>query len=362
MLKFLSEYPLIILLLVLMFMIALILYFSSGKEKEKAPSSSSSADKSGDYISKNTKKNKKERKLFRKKTKETISKAYETSEKNTKEQVDIATEKLSETQKSASGTDNPEVSGEFKQPYKSRFDDFEGKSSDNVPSYKKNQTMTEEELLEKMKFVPTSKKVSKLERVVPVNIKKFEQQPEKASFDEDFDMGFASPKQYGYETSNVNLQQNESVSSASPKQMKYFDHSSRLSKSIKSGSFDDMFRPHLSDKYLNIDTQKHLNVGEDFEESLYGRTSNMIANSDVKVGSPNSFSASKSYRYDRDMMKEWAERRKREETARLMIDTTNYASNDDEDFGDSSVTENSFSPKNMLISRAIFDRKGKKTN
>ena len=65
--------------------------------------------------------------------------------------------------------------------------------------------------------------------------------------------------------------------------VKHFDHSRRLSKAIKEDNFDNMFDSHLSEKYLNINSDRHLNLSGDFEKKLFERTEQMMKDSDDKV-------------------------------------------------------------------------------
>ncbi len=63
---------------------------------------------------------------------------------------------------------------------------------------------------------------------------------------------------------------------------KHFDHSRRLSKAIKEDNFDNMFDSHITEKYMNINSNNHLNLNEDFERKLFERTEKMISNSNCK--------------------------------------------------------------------------------
>ena len=63
---------------------------------------------------------------------------------------------------------------------------------------------------------------------------------------------------------------------------KHFDHSRRLSKAIKEDNFDNMFDSHITEKYMNINADNHLNLNEDFERKLFDRTEKMICNSKCK--------------------------------------------------------------------------------
>lgn len=61
--------------------------------------------------------------------------------------------------------------------------------------------------------------------------------------------------------------------------VKHFDHSRRLSKAIKEDNFDNMFDSHISEKYLNINSDRHLKIDEKFSDGLFSRTAEMMNNS-----------------------------------------------------------------------------------
>ena len=44
-----------------------------------------------------------------------------------------------------------------------------------------------------------------------------------------------------------------------------------------------MFESHISEKYLNINSDRHLNLDEKFQRNLFDRTEKMLTNSDNKV-------------------------------------------------------------------------------
>lgn len=65
--------------------------------------------------------------------------------------------------------------------------------------------------------------------------------------------------------------------------VKHFDHSRRLSSVMKDDNHDDMFASHISDKYLNINSEKHLKLDEKFHNMLYSRMADMVINSKSKI-------------------------------------------------------------------------------
>lgn len=328
---FLMDNPLIILALILMLMVALIFVFSASKEKDSSKPSSAGGDKD-DYISKQINANaKREKKKLRKHSKKVIEKMYgEGAEKQI--------ETLKQTQEPADiePMDYPEVSGEFKQPYKSAGDGLMQRPASI------DATSSDDELMKNIEFVPTSSKVARLKRVSPAKLFDIESGDKLEEFEP--------------------LQIPEAPSTQpEPQKPKYFDRSQRLSKSIASGRFDDMFKPHISEKYMNMDASRHLRSDDEFSESLLDRTSRMLANSGTKTLSTfdsDLDSPSKSFRYDRDMMKEWVERRKREETARLMLDS--HSDTLVPDAEDVDTEELKLSSRNLFLSDAISKRKSGK--
>lgn len=335
---FLSENPLIILAIILVLMVALVFIFASPKSNDSSKPSSSGGGKD-DYISKQTDKmSKKEKRQLRKRSKEVIEKVYGGD-----------AEKQVETLKEATGQekiDNPEVSGEFKQPYKSIGDGLlQGSEQTSAQT-------SDDELMKDIEFVPTSSKVARLKRVIPAKVNKIASEAESPS---EFDLPLLFQE-------NSEPQKNE-PQKVEVQKPKYFDRSQRLSKSIASGQFDDMFKPHISEKYMNMDASRHLKSDDEFSEILLERTSNMLANSGTKT--LNAFDddsdlPTKSYKYDRDMMKEWVERKKREEIARLMTDS-NSAASAPAALDESDIDELKLSTRSMFLSDAFAKRKsGKK--
>ena len=71
--------------------------------------------------------------------------------------------------------------------------------------------------------------------------------------------------------------------------VKHFDHSKRLSAIMKDD--EDIFNSHISEKYLNINADKHLKIDK-IEESLFKRTGEMLLNSEERVVSEHEHSYS----------------------------------------------------------------------
>ena len=146
------------------------------------------------------------------------------------------------------------------------------------------------------------------------------------------------------------------------KKVRHFDHSRRLSKMIQEDSFDDMLEAHISDKYLNINADKHLGVSPDFAEKLYGRAMNTISNSDIKVlvESETEEKPVEQIRNDKDYMKTWLEQRRHTELSKLMMES---GSSSDEvlsdDFVEEVKTDIDLTPKNIIVVDAVLNRKSR---
>ena len=119
---------------------------------------------------------------------------------------------------------------------------------------------------------------------------------------------------------------------------KHFDHSRRLSKAIREDNFDNMFDSHLSEKYMNINSNRHLNLSADFDKKLFERTEQMMHNSDCKCPSCESGAET--------------------EKPKFSLFSDNSAEVNDEEFEDDNVEINM---KTALLSEVYFGKR-KKTN
>ena len=128
--------------------------------------------------------------------------------------------------------------------------DTSASKRDNDPIYNRN-----------VEFINTSKNIAKFKSFVEENPEGLNEENEnKDEFgfvsDEQEDCGFCEDK------------------------VKHFDHSRRLS-SVMSGD-SELFASHISDKYLNINSDRHLNLSK-LEGGLLERADRMIRNSEAKV-------------------------------------------------------------------------------
>ena len=122
---------------------------------------------------------------------------------------------------------------------------------DNDPIYNRN-----------VEFVNTSKNIAKFKSFV-------DEIPEDLQNEEDNkdEFGFVEDKQ-----EDCNFCEDK---------VKHFDHSKRLSSVMKDDA-ENLFASHISDKYLNINSDRHLNLGR-LEGGLFERADKMLRNSELKV-------------------------------------------------------------------------------
>ena len=127
----------------------------------------------------------------------------------------------------------------------------EVKTEKNDPIYDRN-----------VEFVNTSKNIAKFKSF------KEEEKPQENNEKND-EFGFVTDKQEDCEYCEDHV--------------KHFDHSRRLSKYINDDD-DKMFGSHISDHYLNINVNRHLNVDE---SKIFARTDSMMDNTETRVSGTN---------------------------------------------------------------------------
>lgn len=137
----------------------------------------------------------------------------------------------------------------------------------------------------------------------------------------------------------------------------HFDKNRRISRCVQCGSFDDMFCSHISKHYLNIDADRHLKIGDNFDEKLYDRAMSVVAYSSAKIDSGITADGQNADGLSRkESMKSWIENKKREEFAKLSVISSNQPETVvelcDHD-------ELNLSTKNILVVDALLNRKGK---
>lgn len=137
----------------------------------------------------------------------------------------------------------------------------------------------------------------------------------------------------------------------------HFDKNRRISRCVQCGFFDDMFCSHISKHYLNIDADRHLKIGDNFDEKLYDRAMSLVAHGSAKIDSGITADGQNADGLSRkESMKSWIENKKREEFAKLSVISSNQPETVvelcDHD-------ELNLSTKNILVVDALLNRKGK---
>ena len=154
---------------------------------------------------------------------------------------------------------------------------------------------------------------------------------------------------------------------------KYFDKSRRISRSINEDDMDSLFDSHLSEAYMDIDIDRHLNIGKKFNKRLYSMASKVLAHGEIKITDD----ADLSVKANR---KAWLKKKSKEEYKRMMregeeyedflddeIEQDNlindyiYENYDDELPGERIVSNTNLSAKNILVVDSLLYRDRKRS-
>lgn len=198
-------------------------------------------------------------KVVKKKKEDKNSEKVEMKPEEKAEKPDILPEDLSEIEDNKKTQDDEEkIKKQDKKPkivqiYKrsERKDSTSNQTKQDLdPIYNRN-----------IEFVNTSKNIAKFKSFVEDKVDVTENEEDKKD-----DFGFV-------------LTEKEDCEFCEDK-VKHFDHTKRLSSVMKDDG--DIFASHISDKYLNINSERHLNL-EKLESLLNKRTEDMLKNSLKKV-------------------------------------------------------------------------------
>lgn len=310
MIEFFMNHPLLI-LAVAVVVIMVILFFPTKKSKKKVKAKSSETAKKEET--------KKEEPKVSEVEKTTSS---EDSEESDNKQKDVVFKK----KRLKKSKQKPEVVQVYKKTTKEQTQEKTETNSDEI----------EKNLQERADFVNTSKKISKF-----AGLKDLESMHEN-------DCTENSPEEEVLDGYDKNCEVCKEIAC-------HFDHSKRLSKFIKEGSFDDMFASHISDHYLNIDSGRHLKL-EDIDKQLYDRTLSTLSNSETRVLVDGDGKSAERMKNDKDFMKSWLEEKRREEYAK-MITSQDESKVDNGEYEDREDLK--LSAKNLMIAGAIISRKKK---
>lgn len=311
MLEFLISNPMIVIAVILVVMLLVISLFFSVKKKKKDKNVDVDKDvsKEGNEETEKPNENSEEKPklIFKRKRADKEKKLKKAKEKPSVQKIYERAPKKEHTEESA-----------------------EAKSS-----------ISEEELLQKMQFVKSSKKVSKL--VKNEDIEELQAVSEVIGDMKD-----------GEESSQIS----QTLLNLTEQKHGHFDKSRRLHRCIQDNNFDEMFCSHISDSYLNINSDKHLKVDQDFESKLFDRTSKMLANSGAKVLVDESTvdgDVNTSIKVDKNYMKSWLEEKRREELANLISVSNKIEESESEDLFE--VKEDEFNARNLILGQVLMSRK-----
>lgn len=306
------------------------------------------------------------------KSKKTNSNPAATKDENAKkvktndnDEIVKKTDEGSGSEKISDGNDDVTEKIKTKNKTKSVEKIFKKEENSNEPKVEQtssdedeqNSSVTEKDLLSKMKFVKSSKHISKLVR-----------------FNEPIDDAEAN-KNLNSEAESLNkeelfLNQSPSLLSeeASTKDdenlenkvacQRHFDKSRRLSKCIKNNNFDELFESHISEKYLNINPSRHFDENKGTTTGLFERASQTIANSDYRFY--------RSYGKSEDLQpvisEADVEQRKRELLASFIsnknsLDENNFSSNDIMEDDDVNLNAKTLMVAGELSQRKYFKNK-----
>lgn len=193
-------------------------------------------------------------KIKKKETKEPEKKTEEPAKEEIKEpekaEETPAKETASEeTKKDKKADKKPKIVQIYKREHRTESGETEQKSHD--PIYDRN-----------VEFINTSKNIAKF--------KSFAEETKQDDEVKDVD-------EYGF------VQDVQEDCEFCEAKTKHFDHSRRISKAIKEDNFDNLFDSHLSEKYMNINSDRHLKLDEKFQSDLFGRAEKMMAKSMEKL-------------------------------------------------------------------------------
>ncbi len=222
------------------------------------------------------------------------------------------------------------------------------KSDDLMEKDKPQSTITEEELLSKMEFVKSSRKVSKL-------VKLSEKEAEVIKLDE-----LVTDEPYLPPEPNANEKTKSSRKNFHLRHhANYFDKSKRLSKFVKEDNFDEMFDSHISDDYLDIDISRHLDTSDDVLYKLYDRASKTLANSDKRLISDEDEDTEKR-KTDKIFEEAFIEGKRREIFAKLISGDDEEEISEDMKLGEIDIDEKTkLDTKTLLVADAVIRRKGR---
>ena len=153
-----------------------------------------------------------------------------------------------------------------------------------------------QELSERAEFVSTNKHVSKLNRFLS------QEEIEVAN------------------TENEEQANNEVRVATENKPQTRIDHSRRLSISIKNDDFDTLFANHISERYMNIDAERHM--ANKSYEGLFERTDELLKNGETRALDAESQKIFNDLKSEKDKLRFWADINRHKSMQNLDIEGT----------------------------------------
>ena len=127
----------------------------------------------------------------------------------------------------------------------------------------------------------------------------------------------------------------------------YFDHSRRISKSVKEEDFDNLFASHITEHYLNIDAERHLSKKD---ESIFDRAEELIYNGESRALDADLQEVYNNLKSDKDKLQFWAEQNRKKM----------FQNEQDNKLEEQVLNDTSLSLRTMVFSDALLKRKKKK--
>jgi len=127
----------------------------------------------------------------------------------------------------------------------------------------------------------------------------------------------------------------------------HFDHSRRISNSVKNDDFDNLFASHLSEHYMNIDAERHLSKKND---NIFKRVEELIQNGETRALDPESQEVFNNLKNDKEKLRFWFEQnRLKNQQNELLQNEKQYEE----------LYSEGLSLKYMIMAEALLKRKKK---
>lgn len=127
----------------------------------------------------------------------------------------------------------------------------------------------------------------------------------------------------------------------------HFDHSRRISNSVKNDDFDNLFASHLSEHYMNIDAERHLSSGN---ENIFKRAEELIQNGETRALDPESQEIFNGLKNDKEKLRFWFEQNRLKNQQNEALQNENH---------DEESNRDGLSLKYMIMAEVLLKRKKK---